>query len=310
MSTLSESYQQLISPPINTGATSSRPGGDVINISYTKGKKSLDDQLKELALEQAQRDLEEQSLVPVDTEAKKALWAEEDRALNLALLASEEERAASAEGRAASGEVRAESAEGRAAAGEERSVAQESRAAAADSLSLKQALDAITEQNRQKADAAYAENTYNFAAKKAEDYAASHGPALTPLQQSFNKSNKIVATTPMPAAPAAAASKSMYSGAMSPASAYSASLGAGPTNTYFGLPTDKYSQSANDNLAYKNTLSMSAAGLDYNALNSAYAAAIYNSANPTSNPNLAVNSNYKWVGGKFVYSPLPGQAYR
>lgn len=83
MSTLSESYANMINP-INTGAASSRPGGDRINISFTKGKKSNRELLEELQIALAKRSLQQQNATPVDAEAQRLQWEREDQALKAA----------------------------------------------------------------------------------------------------------------------------------------------------------------------------------------------------------------------------------
>jgi hypothetical protein len=60
----------MATPSINAGA-SGRSYQDDINITYTKGRKSLEDQLTELEIEQAKLDLEKQKLLPASTESER-----------------------------------------------------------------------------------------------------------------------------------------------------------------------------------------------------------------------------------------------
>ena len=80
MASAAESYQSVVSP-INTGSSSSRPGGDKIAISFTKGKKSTQEQLDELAIKKAEDDLARLALIPVESDQERYSWEVENQRL-------------------------------------------------------------------------------------------------------------------------------------------------------------------------------------------------------------------------------------
>lgn len=76
---LENSYTSVIGP-INSSA-GGRPGGDTIALSYSKGKKSTQEQLDELAIQKAQDELARLNLVPVGSEKQKYDWSVENQRL-------------------------------------------------------------------------------------------------------------------------------------------------------------------------------------------------------------------------------------
>lgn len=71
-------YTQVVSP---ITANSARPGGDNIAISFTKGKKSTQEQLDELAIQRAQAELQRLALVPITSEQQRYSWEAENQRL-------------------------------------------------------------------------------------------------------------------------------------------------------------------------------------------------------------------------------------
>lgn len=79
MASINESYQQVISPITTSDA--SRPGGDQIAISFTKGKQSTQQQLDELAIAKAKDDAARAALVPLSADQTRYSWEAENQRL-------------------------------------------------------------------------------------------------------------------------------------------------------------------------------------------------------------------------------------
>lgn len=77
---LENSYTRVVGSPINASG-GGRPGGDNIAISFSKGKKSTQEELDELAIQKAKDDLARMALVPVGSEQQRYEWETENQRL-------------------------------------------------------------------------------------------------------------------------------------------------------------------------------------------------------------------------------------
>lgn len=292
MSILSESYSNFISP-INTGATNSRAGGDKINISFSKGKKSNKDILEELAIARAQRELKELELVPV---GERYNWEAEDRKTQTQL-----RKEAAIRDEAAN--LRAEAAASRAAAAENFELADRIKNAPIEYKSKAATLNAQEFSNflnRQAYDkAAAAESRDQDLRRRSLTYDIAAGnpdtgrPWATVTPSQVRRSMDIMESIPMPEYRARNARQNIQLG-MDPISAYLNS-----SVTYTGRnPNMPYSRQEREQFQdndYRQQLAQATGG--YDDLRGAYARMIANSGIPR---NMRGTQGYKWYNGQFV----------